>query len=149
LAQLAGEAQGLPGHVVDVSILGTAIVVIRRRLGHDVFPPRALVPRSPGRETATLLCRTRLQVRALDGDLAAFEREEIAAVDLDLLAVGRRASERPLRDAAIARHEMPRVVEPDVRDCGEEPREGVAHGHTSLVPCAADVGPGSRLEDAL
>jgi hypothetical protein len=46
---------------------------------------------------------TVLQVRALEHDLAAAERKEIAAVDLDSLAVDRRPREDPFRGAAIAR----------------------------------------------
>src|SRR5205809_6078890 len=38
-----------------------------------------------------------LEVRALHGDLAVPEREEVAPVDLDLLAVGRGTREGPLR----------------------------------------------------
>ncbi len=101
------------------------------------------------RQRAGRLRSAVLEVRALDRDLAVPEREEIAAVDLDLLAIGRRAREGPLRDAAIARHEMPGMIERDVRDGGEDPREGLAHALAALVACTAHVRARGTLEDAI
>src|SRR5256884_8932278 len=67
-----------------------------------------------------------LEVRALDRDLAVLEREDVAAVHLDLLAVGGRAPEDPLRDAAVAGDEVARGREGGVRERPEHPRERLA-----------------------
>src|SRR5262249_20473330 len=94
------------------------------------------------------LRRADFEIRALDGDLAVPEREEIAAVNLDLPPVGRCAGEDPLRDTAIASHEMPGIIESQVRDGGEDPREGLAHALLPFVTRAAYVGARGTLENA-
>src|SRR5215467_4607647 len=67
------------------------------------------------RNAAKLTSRTAsLEIRALDGDPAVAEREQIAAVDLDLSAVGAGASEDPLRDAAGAGDHVAHVDEANV-----------------------------------
>src|SRR5206468_324639 len=98
---------------------------------------------------ACRLRRTVLEVRVLDGDLAALEREHVAAVDFDLLAVGRRAREDPLREAAVAGHEVARVAEVGIREDLEDLREGLAHALASLVARAAGFLARGRLEDAV
>src|SRR4029077_19029543 len=87
-----------------------------------------------------------LEVRALEGDLAASEREQIAAVDLDLPAVGAGAPEDPLRDAAVAGHHVAHVVEADVGKRAEDPRERRAHALAAHVPGAAGVRARRALE---
>src|SRR2546429_334837 len=90
-----------------------------------------------------------LEVRALDGDLAALDREEAAAVDLDLFAIGRRAREDPLRHAAVARHEVVRVTEFGIREDLEHPGERRTHTLASPVARAADFRARGALEDAV
>src|SRR5262249_26696746 len=92
---------------------------------------------------------TSLEVRALYGDLVISECEEVAAIDLDSFAVGGRAPQDPLRDTAVARHEMSHGVEPDVRDRRENPREGLAHARASLIACPAHVRARRALKDAI
>src|SRR2546429_9968230 len=77
------------------------------------------------------------EVRALDRDLAVLEREDVAAVDLDLLAIGGRAGEGPLRHAAVARDEMARSNERCVRENLEHPYEHIAHTLAPRVPRAS------------
>src|SRR5262245_8443416 len=81
---------------------GPLLVSPSRTVGGIVL--RAIAPRR--RST-----RSGLQVRVLHRDLVALEGEDIAAGDLDLLAVRRGAGEEPLREPAVARHEVPRVAE--------------------------------------
>src|SRR5437762_8060040 len=103
----------------------------RAELGH---PARALSPVASG--------RAGLEVRALDGDLPVPEREDVAAVDLDLLATGRRAGEDPLRHAAVARNEMACVAESGVREYRKHPGERLAH---ALAP-GVEIGRASCRE---
>src|SRR5260370_37335398 len=70
---------------------------------------RIIAPRPAGRAAATsgdASAGARLQERALARDLAAREREEIAAVHLDAPPVGGGPGEAPLRHRAIARHHV-------------------------------------------
>src|SRR6266705_1818732 len=90
-----------------------------------------------------------LEVRVLDGDLAVPEHEDVAAVDLDLLAVDRRAGEDPLRHAAVARHEVARVGEIGIGEDLEHLGERLAYALAALVARAADLPTGRRLEDAV
>src|SRR5207245_6455290 len=75
---------------------------------------RIIAPRPAGRAAATsgdASAGARLQERALARDLAAREREEIAAVHLDAPPVGGGPGEAPLRNRAIARHHVAGAVE--------------------------------------
>src|SRR5215472_15445407 len=93
--------------------------------------------------------RARLEVRALQGDLAAREGEEVAAVDLELGAVGPGASEHPLRDAALTRHEVSGLVEARVWEGREHFPEGITHPLAAGVPRPARLGSCRALEDAI
>src|SRR5262249_56527305 len=84
-----------------------------RRAARGARTPLAIIgPLLPAcQETTAVSSRAGLEVRALEGDLAAREGEEVAAVDLELGAVGPGASEHPFRDAALTRHEVSGLVE--------------------------------------
>src|SRR5262249_50773969 len=70
-------------------------------------------------------------------DFSVAEREHVAAIDLDLLAIGRGAGEHPLRDATIAGHEVPRPAEMRVGEYLEDLREGFTNPLAAFVACAA------------
>src|SRR5262249_36453473 len=93
--------------------------------------------------------RPGLEERALHRDLALAEREHIAAVDLDRAAVGTGSGEEPLRQTAVARHEVARGAEVSVGKRGEHARERRAHTLAPDVAPAAGLGPRHALEDAL
>src|SRR5262245_38143413 len=90
-----------------------------------------------------------LEIRLLDGDLAASEREEVAALDLHLLAVGRRAREDPLRHTAVAGHEMAGAAEMRVGKDLEHAGKRLAHLIAPRVARPTDFFAGGRLEDAV
>src|SRR5919197_3904384 len=68
-----------------------------------------------------------LEVGVLLDDLVAGEREHVAAVHLELRAVGCRRRDHPLRESAITRHEMAGLTKVCVRKHLEDPRERIAH----------------------
>src|SRR5215470_3432608 len=100
-------------------------------------------------ETTAVSSRAGLEVRGLEGDLVAREGEEVAAVDLELGAVGSSASEHPFRDTALTRHEVSGLVEARVREGREHSRESFAHPLAAGVPRPARLGSCRALEDAI
>ena len=77
------------------------------------------------------------------------EGEEIAAVDLEPSAVGPSAPEHPFRHAAVARHEVSRLIETRIREGREHSGEGFADPLAAGVPRAARLGARRALEDAV
>src|SRR5438045_9736195 len=99
---------GLPGGPARGGIIVSAVAFPQPRVPlRERDSPRASSRRGwggagPRRAGACRLRRAVLEVRVLDGDLALLEREHVAAVDFDLLAVDGGAREDPLRGAAVA-----------------------------------------------
>src|SRR5215469_1660225 len=133
----------------------TALLLTAGRCRHTARvmgrAPLAIIgPALPAcQETTAVSSRAGLEVRALEGDLAAREGEEVAAVDLELGAVGPGASKHPFRDAALTRHEVSGLVEARIREDRKHSREGVAHPLAAGVPRPARVGSRCALEDAI
>src|SRR5215813_12367607 len=134
--------------IADLLLTAGAAVTPDARCGRA---PLAIIgPALPAcQETTAVSSRAGLEVRALEGDLAAREGEEVAAVDLELGAVGPGASEHPFRDATLTRHEVSGLVEARVREGREHSREGFAHPVAAGVPRPTRLGPRRALEDAI
>ena len=81
--------------------------------------------------------------------LSFAEREQIAAVHLHARAVAVRPGERPLRDAAIARHDVPRVRPASVRKRVEHGGVRGAYCRSPLAPLPVHVRPRGRFEHAV
>src|SRR5829696_5476187 len=79
-------------------------------------------------------------------DLTVAERPEVAPADLDPLARGRRAGERPLGGAAIAVDEVVVVPIADIGDAGEPGGERLPYGVAALEPGAPRLGAPRALE---
>src|ERR1700754_2521764 len=90
-----------------------------------------------------------LPVRVLANDLAVRELEQVAAADLDPLAVRARAGQEPLRAAAVAGEPVARVAVVDVRDAGEAAGETLTHALPPFEPAAPRLRPARHLEHAL
>src|SRR5439155_18243014 len=89
------------------------------------------------RDAGSALIETILEVGVLDGDLAVLEREDVAAGDLDLLAVRGCAREEPLGDATVACDEVAGLVEVGIGEELEDLGEGIAHSFAPLVAGSA------------
>ena len=87
-----------------------------------------------------------LPERVLHHDLTVAEGPQVAAADLDAMAVGRRARERPRRRAAVAVDEVRVVAIADVRDPGEARRERLADRLLADEPRAPRVAAARSLE---
>src|SRR5215467_7017638 len=114
-------------------------IMVSSRIGHS--PGR----RGPGEELAS----PALEVGVLHRDLVAPEGEDVAARDLDLLAVGGGSGEEPLGEPTVARDEVSRVAEVHVGEALEHAREALAHSvlpHEALAP---RVRPRRELEYAV
>src|SRR5262245_13640597 len=96
-----------------------------------------------------LLSRSVLEVCVLHCDLVALEAEDVAARDLDLLAVGARGREGPLRQAAITRHKVSCVAEMYVGEPPEHAGETFAHLLTPHVALAGGLRSRACLENAV
>src|SRR5690242_2259162 len=124
------------------------------RLALPVRPPPHDTPRASAgiivpRRRASASGDPVLEVRVLLDDLVAGKREDVAAVDLDLLALGRGAAEHPLREATVARDEVARLAEVRVGEHLEHAREGLAHALAAFVARPTHRLAGGRLEDTV
>src|SRR5262249_26012167 len=119
--------------------------------GRPVAPPplRSRGGRRSSPPGPACSCEAILEVRVLLHDLVATEREDVAGVDLDLLALGSSAGEPPLPQPTIAGDEMARLAEIRVREHLEDLCEGLAHALAALVARAADFLARGRLEHAV
>src|SRR6476469_2378537 len=77
-----------------------------------------------------------LAERVLDRNLSVPEREQIAAGNLDSLAVLERAGEGPFRHASIARHEVSSIAPVRIRILLEHCGVRSLHGTLPLVSLA-------------
>src|SRR5215470_2436602 len=125
-------------------------------LTHEALgPPRSImglarIRYSPGRSgSGEGLAGPAFEVGVLHRDLVAPEGEDVAARDLDLLAVGGGSGEEPLGEPTVARDEVSRVAEVRVGEALEHAREPLAHSvlpHEALAPW---IRPSRELEYAV
>src|SRR5579864_2527912 len=90
-----------------------------------------------------------LAVRIPPVNLAVAKLEEVAAVRVDPRAVGPGGEHRPLRDAAVARDEVPGVLEPDVGQQFEEVGVRLPDLGRAGVPASPGVLAAGRFVHAL
>src|SRR5215203_2511806 len=104
---------------------GVARVGTRRSLASLLRRPSVRPP--AGACTFPASGRADLPERILLHDQAVAERPQVAATDLDPLALGRGPGQGPLRGPAVAVHEVRIALVADIRDAREARGEGLAN----------------------